>query len=106
MYWAQKRSLLFHSRRPTPSSALLNEVIGKLIAFSPCVLSFGSLFWYNIIREDYHNFSSLVIISRIAAIAFAVFFFLVPFSSVFNVICYIPDDEVLDYEEVKGQLTS
>lgn len=50
MYWAQKHSLLSRSKRPTASSALINEAMMQMIAFSPCVFSLGGLIWFNIIR--------------------------------------------------------
>lgn len=106
MYWAQKHSLLSRAKRPTASSALINEAMMQMIAFSPCVFSLGGLIWFNIIREDYHTFSSSNFLSRIVAVIISVIFYLLPFNSCCNAICYIADDEDLIYDEVESKLTS
>lgn len=97
MYWAQKNAILTRSRRPAPGSAVLNEMMGQLVGFAPCVLSIGQLIWFNIIREDYHNFSEGTSASHWASLGFSLAFFFLPFNAIFNAYCAIPDDEDLIY---------
>lgn len=92
MYLAEKNSLFYKSKRPTPSSAVLDDAIGQLISFSPCVLSLGTFTWFNIIDKDYDNFSSFTYISHLTALGLSLLFFILPFNSIFNALCHIPDD--------------
>jgi hypothetical protein len=106
MYWAQKHALLSRSRRPTPSSSVLNETMGQLVGFGPCVLSLGQFIWFNLLREDYHNFSSGTYVSHLAALGCSALFFLLPFNVIFNAFCSLPDHEDLAYDDARPQLTS
>jgi hypothetical protein len=71
--------------------------MGQLTFFSSCVLSLGAFLWFNVIREDYHDFTNLTYISHLASLSFSTAFFLIPFNSIFNAICYVPDNEDLTY---------
>jgi hypothetical protein len=45
MYWAEKYCLLNRCKRPTPSSAVIAEAIGQLVAFGSIILSLGAMTW-------------------------------------------------------------
>jgi hypothetical protein len=58
------------------------------------------------LTENYNDFSSIVYLSHLASCGLSLLFFLLPFNSIFNALCHIPDDEMLDYEESRLKLTS
>jgi hypothetical protein len=85
---------------------MINEAMGQLVAFAPCMLSLGQFIWFNLIREDYHNFSDGTYISHLVAIGCSALFFLLPFNALFNALCSVPDDEDMTYDDVRSHLTS
>lgn len=97
MYWAEKYSLLYRSNRPTPSSSLLGEAMHALISFGPCVISIGSLTWFNLLPSKNTDFSNLSYLSRLVSVILSILFFLFPFNSILDAICHVPEDETLYY---------
>jgi hypothetical protein len=97
MYWAEKYSLLYRSNRPTPSSSLLGEVMHALISFGPCVISLGSLTWYNLLPSNGSDLGNLSYLSRLVSVILSILFFFFPFNSILDAICHVPEDETLDY---------
>jgi len=91
MYWIEKYSLLRRSQRPKPSSVVLDDAILQLLAFSPCILALGVLTWYNFLNNKYRDFSDMIYVSHLTAAGLALVLFLLPFNSIFEAVCHIPD---------------
>lgn len=51
MYWIQKYTLLYRTRRPFPGNDLINTTMYKLICFGPLVFSLGNLTWSNLLPD-------------------------------------------------------
>ena len=75
--------------------------MSQLVGFAPCMLSLGQFIWFNLIRSDIHNFSDSTYISHLVALGCSALFFLLPFNVIFNAFCSIPDDEDLNYDQVR-----
>lgn len=92
MYWAEKYSLLSRSKRPTPSSSLLEDAMGQLISFGPCVISMGILTWYNLLPPNDSDFGNISYISHLVSAGLSLLFFIFPFNSVLDAMCHVPED--------------
>jgi len=106
MYWAEKYSLLSRSKRPTPSSSLLEDAMGQLISFGPCVISMGILTWYNLLPPNDSDFGNISYISHLVSAGLSLLFFIFPFNSVLDAMCHVPEDYMLDYDTSRLKLTS
>lgn len=74
IYYAQKVSLLWFSKRPTPGSSEINTVMHYFIFAGPILFSIGSLCWTNILSSSSHG-----LIPNVLALLISVIIFFFPY---------------------------
>lgn len=70
MFWAQKYSLFYRCRRPTPGSKLVNTTMYTMIYLGPLFYSIGSFCWSNFFTAKFIGIAPNLTATIISAVIF------------------------------------